>query len=400
MKWRLRMSSKGFIQPSKGSKFSQKKDWISNIASSNKKKLANIFRKKSKIDSDSDSSGFDDDAEYVNSLGLTAPLPKKFGESVKVSSFMDEDETKISILGSKRKKNVSMSLNTATASTAVLKFKENEKRTRLLILRLSLFPMVPLFTQLFQRIDMFINGVRIGFGDGDPIDPRPERIAGIILYVLYSLQGTLNLIIFFLNPTVTASLKLIFRKFRNIDLGNSKFKENEFDFKMTNDSPEQDKDNDHFIDINKGVSPERGNSTSSKASYSPENLVMKYMLKNSYNNDSKNSSMEMNNSSTLKNESSDNKDPLENSFRPSIDESVDYSDGYDSINEFNLFSSNEDGYERSKHAQRSDKNTRFKDFEDDITNNFKKNGPKLNDISDFELGKKIDPKGPKWFSNL
>ncbi|OMJ07447.1 hypothetical protein AYI70_g12179 [Smittium culicis] len=362
MKWRLRMSSKGSIKPSKGSKFSQKKDWISNIASSNKKKLASIFRKKSKNDYDSDSSGIDDDAEYVNSLGLAAPLPKKFGESVKVSSFVDNDETKVSILGSKRKKNVSMSLNTTAASTAVLKFKENEKRTRLLILRLSLFPMVPLFTQLFQRIDMFINGVRIGFGDGEPIDPRPERIAGIILYILYSLQGTLNLIIFFLNPTVTASLKLIFRKFRNIDLGNSKFKENEFDFKMTNDSPEQDKDNKHFIDIGKSLSPELRNSISSKGNDSPENLVMKYMLKNSYNNDSKNSSREMHNSSTPKSDSSNNKDPLEISFRPSIDDSDDYSDGYDSVKEFNLFSSYEDSSERSRNSQRSEKNTRFKDF--------------------------------------
>ncbi|OLY81803.1 hypothetical protein AYI68_g4088 [Smittium mucronatum] len=380
----MRISSKNSLGSSNDglSSFARKKRWVSDLASDSKRKFTNLFKKNKSNDLTSDD---DDDEDYVKSLGLITPLPKKFGESVVVTDINTEEKTQLP-----RNLHYSTNLNKNVASTAVLKFKENQKRARMLILRLSLFPIVPLFTQLFQRIDMFVNGVRIGFGDGNPVDPRSDRIAGIFLYFMYSLQGSLNLIIFLLNPTVLASLKLIFRQFRNTDLGKSKFKENEFDFKMTHESPPA---NDHRLNIN-GKSGKGGHkSPSIESNDSPETLIMNYILKNSYNKVEK--------SPRPKRQEEIKKAETSNSYKKLSFDSAELSHSYDNVNEYNIDISSINTSQMNSPISNSE-------LDDFATYGGKKvganpsqdNSGSINDISNFGMNKKVDPKGPKWFSNI
>ncbi|OMH84404.1 hypothetical protein AX774_g2078 [Zancudomyces culisetae] len=98
----------------------------------------------------------------------------------------------------------------------------NETKAKKLIIRLALFPLVPLITQLPHRIDSFSQGIRYSFAE-NPGEPKTQvKPIDVIVHVLLGLQGPLNLVIFLMNPTVIASLILLVRSFRNIDLGSKR----------------------------------------------------------------------------------------------------------------------------------------------------------------------------------
>ncbi|PVV04445.1 hypothetical protein BB560_001054 [Smittium megazygosporum] len=99
----------------------------------------------------------------------------------------------------------------------ILCYKENEKKAKHMLKRLALFLMVPLVTQLWQRVDMFLYGIRVVYVSR--YTSVEFLVYSTFMYLLLSLQGTLNLIVYISNPTIFASLKLlVFNKY-NVDLG-------------------------------------------------------------------------------------------------------------------------------------------------------------------------------------
>ncbi|PVV03680.1 hypothetical protein BB560_001833 [Smittium megazygosporum] len=138
------------------------------------------------------------------------------------TDFASEEYVGIPTLGDKKGHQV----NDQGYRVSMMNYNANLKRTRWLILRLALFPIVPLFTQLYHRIDIFINGVRIDFERSDQnINKSKENISSLIMFILLSFQGPLNLAIFLLNPTITSTLILMRRKIKNVDLGVDEYDE-------------------------------------------------------------------------------------------------------------------------------------------------------------------------------
>ncbi|OMH85639.1 hypothetical protein AX774_g810 [Zancudomyces culisetae] len=101
-----------------------------------------------------------------------------------------------------------------------LQRKANEKKIRWLVIRLALFPLAPLTCQLWERISTFLFGIKVGVVTGyTPITNQTYDWLDFLMICLLCFQGPLNLIIFLLNPTVFASLKLLLRRVRYLELG-------------------------------------------------------------------------------------------------------------------------------------------------------------------------------------
>ncbi|PVU95382.1 hypothetical protein BB561_001852 [Smittium simulii] len=159
---------------------------------------------------DEDFKGLTDNIEKISQL------PHTFGVSMPVSDL------NVHGLPELAKKN---SINTSSEKAyrvSMLNYKENLKNAKMLILRLALFPIVPLFTQLYHRIGIYLHGVRISFEIMDNAN-KSSNIAGIIMFAFLSLQSSLNLTIFLLNPTIMSALKLSFRRIQNVDLDTEKY---------------------------------------------------------------------------------------------------------------------------------------------------------------------------------
>ncbi|PVZ99080.1 hypothetical protein BB558_004903 [Smittium angustum] len=160
-------------------------------------------------------------------------------ENKKIRSFTDI----------RRNEYRNLSLNTISTveeikTTLISKlYKQNSKKIKTMVLRLSLIPIVPLVSQIWQRVDMFLNGAKIGYIDVN--NENKNSLYYTMVYILFSMSGVLNLTLFLLNPTIVASLKLLFRRFRNIDLGKEEEESDmEFDFKFDMD---ENKDIESFI---------------------------------------------------------------------------------------------------------------------------------------------------------
>ncbi|OLY79992.1 hypothetical protein AYI68_g5925 [Smittium mucronatum] len=88
---------------------------------------------------------------------------------------------------------------------------------KLMIMRLLFFPICLLITQVWIRSDMVFNGTRIGFINNYPKCSASTKT--LAMYALFSLQGPLNFAAFLFNPSIMASLKIIYRQQSHFDLG-------------------------------------------------------------------------------------------------------------------------------------------------------------------------------------